>query len=420
MGGVAAVGFLEDFARSTPLPPLYRVAQRFDESHIGDIAAAVDAELAGLADLAAVGGLSVGIALGSRGIACIDVVARAVTGWVRSHGGRPFILPAMGSHGGATAAGQRAVLAHLGITESSVGAPIHDSMAVRPIGEVSRAPVYWSEEALGADRLVLVNRVKPHTAFRGTRESGLTKMLAVGLGKREGAETLHGLGPERFADTIPAFAAAILRAAPPVVGLALVENAYHQLRHIEGLASADFPCREPELLAMAWGHLPRLPIDRLDALIVDEIGKDISGDGMDPNVTGRFPVSTVTGGASIGKIAVLDLTESTGGNGNGIGLADFTTRDAVQKIDWQLTCVNALSGKTTTTVKLPLAADSRETAAKLAIKTSTSDPRSVRLIRIRNTLQLTTILASESLIDPLTRSGHAEIVTGPVDFWSRW
>jgi hypothetical protein len=280
--------------------------------------------------------------------------------------------------------------------------------------------VPWSEEALRVQRLIVVNRVKPHTAFRGAIESGLTKMVAVGLGKREGAETLHGLGPERFAETIPAFAEVIIAHAPPITGLALVENAYHQICHVEALPAEELQRREPDLLTIAWKHMPCLPVDPLDVLVVDEIGKDISGDGMDPNVTGRYCVSHVTGGAAIQKVVVLGLSEGTGGNGNGIGLADFTTRDALDAVDWDLTYVNALSGMTTTTIKRPFAADSPDEAVRLAIKTATAFPERVGLIRIRNTLRLSTVLVSEGLLDALVSDGRVEVLEGPVDIWTPW
>jgi len=414
------VSFLADLAATVSLPPMYRVEQEFDRSSIADIPGATWRQLEGTPELADIAGERVGIALGSRGIAGIDNIGRTVAAWLHSRRAEPFIVPAMGSHGGATSSGQRSVLAHLGITEETMSAPIHDSMAVRVLDHVCGAPVYWSSEAHSADRLILVNRVKPHTAFRGPRESGLTKMLAVGLGKREGAQTLHGLGPERFADTIPAFAAAILRQAPPIVGLALIENAYHRICHVEALPSAAFARREPELLDLAWKHLPGLPVDRLDVLVVDEIGKDISGDGMDPNVTGRFPVPQLTGGATVGKIVVLGLTAGTDGNGNGLGLADFTTRGVIDSVDWHTTYVNALSGMTTTTIKRPLAADTSDAAVKLAIRTSTSDLQTVRLARIRNTLCLSSILVSESVLATLGRSDGTVAVEGPVALWSQW
>lgn len=414
------LSYLGDLVASVPFPPMYRIEQHFDRTRIADVASVVRDQLDETPELKGIADERVGVALGSRGIAGIDEVAQTVVAWARARGAKPFIVPAMGSHGGATPAGQRTVLAHLGITEETIGAPIRDSMAVRILEHIHGAAVYWSEEAFGADRLILVNRIKLHTAFRAARESGLTKMMVVGLGKREGAETLHGLGPERFPETIPAFASAIIRRAPPIIGLALVENAYHQICHVEALASAAFASREPELLELARRHMPGLPIDRLHVLVVDEIGKDISGDGMDPNVTGRFPVTHMTAGATIGKIVVLGLTEGTGGNGNGLGLADVTTEHVVDAVNWDMTYVNALSGMTTTTIKRPLAAESPAVAVKLAIKTSTIDPDTVQLVRIRNTLCLSTILASERLLETLARTGRTRVLEGPVDLWSHW
>lgn len=404
-------GMFDKFTEGIELPELYAVRQRFDVTAIDDIEGNVATALSA-GRLPKLTGKRVGIAVGSRGIADIDTVAQATVEWVKSRGGRPFILPAMGSHGGGTEAGQIGVLASLGVTEEGVGAPIHGSLDVDIVGHAYGQPVYFSSEARLSDLLLVINRVKPHTAFRGSRESGLTKMVAIGLGKQKGAETLHGLGLGLSADTIPQFADVIMRVAPPLYGLALVENAYHRIALMKVLPGDQFAQEEPSLLVKAKELMPTFPIAEFDVLVVDKIGKNISGDGMDPNITGRYATPYASGGADVKKVVVLGLTEETHGNGNGIGMADLTTEQVFASIDWEVTYVNALTATVTTTIKRPLALPSDDEAVRLAIKLAAPNPAGVTLIRVRDTLSLNQVLVTKGVLDAANTS-NIDIEGGP-------
>lgn len=403
---------VDQFIKGIELPDLYAVRQYFDDRAIVDVEQSVHQCLTDghLPDLTR---KRVGIGIGSRGIADISSVARATVDWVKRRGGNPFIVPAMGSHGGGSAAGQEGVLASLGVTVKTVDAPIRGSVEVREVGRAYGQPVYFSNEALSADLLILINRIKPHTAFHGPRESGLTKMLAIGLGKQKGAETIHGLGLGLSAETIPQFAEVIMRAAPPVYGLALVENAYHRIAQMRVLAGDQFALEEPPLLIKAKELMPTFPMSEFDVLVVDQIGKNISGDGMDPNITGRYATPYASGGAEINKVVVLGLTEETHGNGNGIGMADLTTEHVLSSIDWDVTYVNALTATVTTTIKRPLALSSDDEAVRLAIKLAASNPAEAKLIRVRDTLSLERVLVSQTVLDAVTGDKHIEIEGGP-------
>lgn len=403
---------VERMSQGIELPDLYAIRQHFNGEAIEDVSKSVAKHLTG-GCLPEMAGKRVGIVVGSRGIAAIDVVAKAVVSWVYQQGGHPFILPGMGSHGGGTGAGQVGVLSSLGITEERVGAPIRGSVDVDVVGHAYGQPVYFSREARAADLLILVNRVKPHTAFRGARESGLTKMLAIGLGKQRGAETLHGLGLGLSAETIPAFADVIMGCAPPVYGLALVENAHHQIAHMKVLPGDRFAQEEPALLIKAKELMPTFPISEFDVLVVEQIGKNISGDGMDPNITGRYATPYASGGANVHKVVVLGLTAETDGNGNGIGLADLTTEQALESIDWEVTYVNALTATVTTTIKRPLALPSADGAVRLAMKLATPNPADAKLIRVRDTLSLERVLVTKSVLGAIPQGRYIDVEGGP-------
>lgn len=383
------------------LPELYLVKQHFDDYAVLNVEKSV-VRCLNSGELPDLKGQRVGIAVGSRGIANIDGIVKSTVAWVKNRGGIPFILPAMGSHGGGTEAGQVGVLASLGISEARIGAVIRGSVAVVEVGRVYGQPVYFSQEALMADLLILINRVKPHTAFRGDRESGLTKMLAIGLGKQKGAETIHGLGLGLSAETIPQFADVIMRAAPPIFGLALIENAYHRIAQMELLSGDQFSAKEPALLIKAKALMPTFPVSIFDVLVVEQIGKNISGDGMDPNITGRYATPYASGGADINKVVVLGLTNETHGNGNGIGMADLTTNHVLDSIDWEVTYVNALTATVTTTIKRPLALSSDDAAVRLAIRLATSNPDAITLIRVRDTLSLEHVLVTKTVLDTVS------------------
>ena len=324
-------------------------------------------------------------------------------------------MPAMGSHGGGDVEGQTAVLASYGITEDAMGVPIKSSLEVVELGRiVLDVPVYCDKLAHAADYVVVCNRVKPHTDYRATHESGLIKMLAIGLGKHAGATALHFHGFSKFAELVPAAGKVILENTNILFGVALVENAEEDLRHVELVAPGAFFTRDAELLQDATLGIPRLLFDVIDVLIIDQIGKDISGAGLDPNVTGR----TASGepgfdnGPPIGRIVVRDLTEKTEGNATGIGVADVITQRVVGKMDWTKVYVNIVTAGVLDGGKLPIVADSDRDAIGIAIRGCpgiVSDQ--ARIVRIKNTLELTTVWASEGLLAGVESNPKQEILS---------
>ena len=268
-------------------------------------------------------GMSVCLTCGSRGIDNIVAITKAVADFCKEKGAKPFAIPAMGSHGGATAQGQLEVLASFGITEETIGCPIHSSMETTCIGSTQEGhPVYIDSYAANADGIILINRIKPHTSFRGTYESGLMKMMAIGLGKQKGAETCHAEGFPRMHHMVPLFGNAILANAPVLFGLGILENAFDKTAQLHSLTPQQIIDDEPKLLKVAAGLMPSLGFESCDVLVVDQIGKNISGCGMDPNISGVFATAGMTGGIQAQRRCILSLTEETHGNGYGMGAAE--------------------------------------------------------------------------------------------------
>ena len=351
-------------------------------------------------------GQRIAITAGSRGIANIPEILRTVVEEVKTAGGEPFLIPAMGSHGGATAQGQVETLRSLGITEESVCAPIVSSMEVDKIGEINGTPVYVDRNALRADGIIVVGRVKPHTDFKGDIESGLMKMMAIGLGKQKGAEMIHHNLYEGYHTLLPAAARLIMEKAPILMGLALLENARHETAKVVALEPEEFEAAELKLLQEAKGLLPRLPFKELDVLVVEEIGKNISGVGMDTNVTGRFwmPGESDSDAAKIDKIVVLDLSPETHGNAIGIGLADLTTRRVFDKIDYPSTYVNCLTQGTCATGKIPIWLPNDRDAIDTALRIiGPIDRTAAKMMVIKNTQELEHIWISESLAEQVRK-----------------
>jgi len=348
-------------------------------------------------------GWRIAITAGSRGIAHYAEILATVVEEVKKAGGKPFLVPAMGSHGGATPEGQLEVLKSLGITPETVGAPIYSSMEVDEIGKLENgAPVYMDRIALKADGIIVVGRVKPHTDFKGKIESGLMKMMAIGLGKQKGAEMIHWYQSEGYHKLIPAAARLIMKKTPILLGLAVVENAYHEIAIVKALEPDEIEKEEMKLLEKAKELMARLPFKEIDVLIVEEIGKNISGVGMDTNVTGRFwlPGESDPRAPKIKKIVVLDLSEETHGNAIGIGLADITTKRLVSKIDYDATYVNCLTQGSTETAKIPPFLPNDRDAIATALRTcGPIDPRKAKVVRIKNTLELERFWISESLVE---------------------
>ena len=399
-----------------PMPVGRWVRQCFDPSHEPDLRGAVHREIrrSGVRD-AVRSGARIAVGVGSRGISGLREIVASLVAELRRLGAHPFIVPAMGSHGGASAQGQRQVLEAYGVTEKSVGAEIRSSMDVVVLGHLEDGtPVYFDRAAAEADGVVVVNRIKPHTCFRGPYESGLVKMLAIGLGKHAGASTLHAHGFPAFGHLLPAVARVVLERVPVLFGLAIVENAYRQVAHLEAVPASRILEREPELLTMARRRMARLPVERLDLLVVDEVGKDISGDGMDPNVTGRYAEPSMHGGPTIQKIVVLRLTRETFGNAAGIGAADVITQEALDAIDFVATYANLATSTLLAAGRIPVVMPTPRDAVALALRTLNGvNPRRAAVVRIKNTVELERIWVSEALWERLAARPDLEPLSEP-------
>lgn len=394
-----------------PFPPLVPVTQHFDRPRVRDITATLRREIARI-PAGEIAGKRIAITVGSRGIAELPTIIRALVGALRACRAAPFIVPAMGSHGGATAEGQIKVLNGYGITETAIGAPIRSSMDVVEITRLDDGtPLYIDRIASEADGIVIANKIKPHADFKGAYESGMVKMLCIGLGKHKGAVALHDHGFGRFHSLLPQAAQALLERLPVLFGLAILENAFDDLMHLEIVPRQLMLEREKELLARAKSSIGRLPFPEIDVLIVDEIGKNISGEGMDPNVTGR-PGSRLAGfeAPSIQKIVALDVTPHSHGNGVGIGSADLTTRKCVEKIDLGAMYTNAITATILDPAKLPIILNSDHDAICVALKTCNRiTPASAKIVRIQNTLEVEKIQVSPALLPQVERNPRLSV-----------
>jgi len=413
------VGIVSDLVRHIPIPKMVKVKQRFDADQLDDVVGELRARLQ-VPEIREMikPGMSIAIAVGSRGVNQIEAITRTTVEFLKELKAEPFIVPSMGSHGGATAEGQKEVLRHLGITEESVGAPIRSSMEVNKIGELENGlPVYVDRYACEADGIVVINRIKPHTAFRGPIESGLMKMLSIGLGKQKGAEACHQLGFKHMAEHVPAMAKVIIDKLPVLFGVGTVENAFDRVAKIQVIPAQNIEEEEKKLLELAKANMPKLWFDQIDVLVIDEIGKNISGDGFDPNVVGRYPTPYAYGGPDVTKIVILDLTEETEGNANGIGTADFTTKYCVAKVDYEKIYANGLTSTVVAPTKIPTTLDNDREAIQAAVKTSNIlDFTKVRLVRIKNTLEVGQIEVSESMIPEVEKHPNLEILTEPYEW----
>jgi hypothetical protein len=404
-----------DVFRHDRLPSWALVHHAFDRTAIEDVDDAVRAAFATV-DGSIHAGKRVCLAVGSRGIDRIAEVVRAAVTQVRVRGSEVFVVPAMGSHGGATAEGQVEVLASLGIREETIGCEIRSSMATVQIGEIDgRIPVFIDRHARDdADVIIPINRVKPHTDFTGPVESGLLKMIAIGLGKQRGADAFHGQGFATFAELIPTVAEVTLARMNIPFGLALVENGYARLRRIEAVPATGMFARERELRDEADRQLARLPMAELDVLIIDRIGKDISGLGMDSNVVGRYYTGPTGQPPSIQRIVVRDLTDETEGNAVGIGMADVVLRRVADRMDRVKTYMNCITAKTPEGARIAMMVDSDREALDVAIACCLQvDPARARVARIVDTKHLEWFYASESVLAEFKPDDSSEIV-GPL------
>jgi len=358
---------------------------------------------------------SVAVGVGSRGVGGIAEVVGALVEALEEAGAQPFVVPAMGSHGASSAEGQAEVLRHLGVSEDSVGCPIRATMETVKIGETpDGVEVFMDKNAYEADAVVVVNRIKPHTAFRGTVESGPTKMLAIGLGKQRGAYSIHAAGWHAIHETIPRAARVAVETGKVAFGLAVLENPDEEPYKVAAIPAANLEEAEAPLLEEAKKNLLRLPFDDLDVLVVDEIGKNVSGDGADPNVTGRYPTTAASGGPKIERMVFLGLTEETGGNANGLGAADVVTEGLVSGMDRSSTYMNALTSTTPVPVKIPMVMPTDRMAVAAALTMCAGvKPSGARLVRVQNTLKLRRLWVSEALLEEVEKDGRVRVVEGP-------
>jgi hypothetical protein len=399
---------------------MYAVRQSFAREGEPDVGGAVRRELGRLYVPGCIRpGASVAISAGSRGIRNLDVILRAIVDFLKELGARPFIFPAMGSHGGGTAEGQADVIAHYGITEKAMGCPIRSSMETVQIGQSAKGiPVFLDKHASEADHVVVVNRVKAHTEFKGEIESGLMKMMLIGMGKQEGARVYHkAFADHGFDQLVESLAATVIERAKVLWAVAAVENAYEETALIRGLAPGEILTSERALLRKAKDLAPKLPFDEVDVLIVDEMGKNVSGAGIDTNVIGRFynAVAKEPEKPRIKRIYVRDLTEESLGNACGIGLADYVHRRVVEKMDRRATAVNCLIAGNPEKARIPIVCESDREGLEYSLGTIGLTPaENARVIRIHNSLQLTEVDISRALLREARERRDLTILAGPV------
>lgn len=400
-----------------PLPKFLKVRQNFKQDRIEDIPGTIRQELAPF--LNPLAGKRIAVGVGSRGISNIGIITKTVIDELLKAGANPFIIPAMGSHGGSTGDGQAEVLQSYGITEESMGVPIDASVDVEVIGELEPGlPIYISKSALNADGIVVIARIKPHTAFRGPIESGVAKMLAIGLGKQIGADSLHHQGFARFAELIPKAAQFMLQRTQVLFALAIVENAYYETCKLEIFSKEEIYLMEKEkaLLLESKELIAKLLFPEFDVLVIEEFGKNISGDGQDPNVTGLCLTKAIIDGPRFKTSVVLNLTEETHGNANGIGVVDLIPRDVFDKIDFVKSYTNAFTSTESLAVKIPMVTASKEDALKLAVKFCNGvKPGQHKIVWIKNTLQLYEIIISEPLIEEAQANPKIDVFTNLIE-----
>jgi nickel-dependent lactate racemase len=396
---------------------MYRILQTFNKNKLKNIPEMIYQEFKAInLDQKIKPGMKIGITVGSRGISNLQLIIKTIIEEVKKRKGTPFILPAMGSHGNANAEGQKQVLKSYGITEENMGVSINATLDVVELGKLENGlPVYFDKYALQADGIIAVNRIKVHTVYKAEVESGLCKMLAVGLGNHKGATSIHSLGPKYIPDNVINSARIILKKAPIMCGLGILENAYDNTSKVKAAIPEDFFKVDKELLIESKANLPSLPVSNIDILILEEMGKDISGAGMDTNITGG--VKAYKEGnynpPQIKKIIVLDLTLESHGNALGVGIADIITKKLYKKIDFEVTYKNVITCGYLDRAKIPIIADTDEKAIKIALRTSYNLPGiKPSIIIIRNTLKLDKIIVSESIWDKIKHKNNISTIGG--------
>lgn len=392
-------GTVSRLLRDVTLPRMFHASQRFPDAHIDreDIEKTIFDEInrSGMGERVRPG-MRIAITAGSRGIRNVDEITRSVAAYVKSRGATPFIVPAMGSHGGATAEGQKALLAGYGITEEAMGCEIRSSMETVLLGHSELGkPVYMDKNAFESDGVILSCRLKPHNAFRGPVESGPCKMMTVGLGKQKGAEQVHSDGMDNIARNIPTMAKVTLGTGKILFAIPCLENAYDQTLMFEAIPAEKILEREPELLKIAFANMPSILVGSGDVLIVDRIGKNFSGTGVDPNITGTFSTPYATGGVQVQRTCFLDLTEESHGNSLGIGLASAITRRIFDQIDADAMYTNCMTSTVIKSAMVPCVLSTDKDAIQFCVRTCNRiDKENPRIIRIPNSLHVGQIMLS--------------------------
>ena len=412
--------FVANLVKDVTVPKMFRVRQIFprnkiEPEEIPDIIKKLLSEEKFSSQIKP--GMKIAITAGSRGIANNALTTKCIADFIKSKGAQPFVVPAMGSHGGSTAAGQREILRGYGITEEYLQCPILSSMEVKKIGvNEEGTDVYIDKYAAESDGIVIGCRIKPHTAFRGPYESGIMKMMAIGLGKQYGAQVCHEAGFKHMAINVPLFGKAIIRHAPVLFAVPTIENAYDETCKIVAVNADEIEEMEPVLLKEAASYMARILVDSCDVLVVDEIGKNYSGDGMDPNITGTFCSPYASGGIAAQRVAVLDLSKETHGNGIGLGFSSATTKRVFDKLDLASMYPNAITCTVLGGVRIPIIMESDKEAIQVCIKSCNEiDKTRPRVVRIPNSLHLEHIMLSEDYLEEIKGMETIEIESEPVD-----
>jgi len=413
------VNVVIDDSENIKLPKMIRIRQHFSRQKVENIEKEICLNMINKLNCDDYRGKRIAITAGSRGITDIDVILKSIVKQLKAWGAEPFIVPAMGSHGGANIEGQLQVLHSYNITEKNLGVPILASMEVVKIGQLDDGlSVFCDKIAYESDGIVVANKIKPHTDFKGDYESGLLKMMGIGLGKHKGASTLHSCGFDKFEYLIPKVAKVFLEKAPIACGVAILQNAYDDIMKIEVIPKNQIFEREKKLLMEAKENIARLMLSEIDVLIVEEIGKNISGSGMDANVTGR-PGSGLKDGFTappIQKIIVLGVTKDSHGNGVGIGMADLTTRSCINQIDFSAMYTNSITATILNPSKIPMVLNNDKEAIMVAIKTCNNiDFNNAKIVKIKNTLELHEIEVSVAYLKELEKRSDITILTEPYE-----
>jgi len=399
-----------------------KIRQRFFNNSLQNVKNEVRRELLRFDQLIKTGS-EIAISVGSRGIDNLELVVKETVQYVKDKGAFPFIIPAMGSHGGATAEGQQTILTDYGITEEKMGAPVRATMEVVEIkNEISPNRLYMDKLAYASDGILMINKIKPHTDFRGKYESGLAKMSVIGLGKEKGANAIHKFGVYGLSQMLSGSAKQMFVTGKILGGIALIENAYDKTMLVRALLSEEILDKEPELLELAKKNRPTFPVENMDVLIIDRMGKNISGVGIDTNIIGRIKIygQDEPENPSIKSIMVTDLTDESHGNAIGVGLADVITKKLKDKIDYFVTYTNVMTSSFFERGKLPIVAETDVEALELALRScSYIKPGDERIIRLRDTLHLEELYVSNVILDEIKHQSNIEIVKSGVELLDR-